>query len=451
MSSDLETLAATLLSSAKENEGMEVYVARGNETEVRVYEGQVESLAAATSAGIGVRILHETPDGARVGFAWAGSLDAEVIEATIAAARDNAQFATPDPSVAFASPDGVAPAAVNLYDPSIRTVTTEAKIAFAMELEKLVRAAKKVRGIRSADYGDSEVEVALASTTGIATTTRRSSASASVEVIAGDGDEIQTGYSYTAGRSFAALDLEGTAADGVARAVSMLGATKPSSMKCVTVFDPRVVAQLLGIISAALSGEAVVKGRSFFAGRIGELVASPMVTLYDDPTDVRAYGASVFDGEGLACRKNSLITGGMLNGFVYDTVSGRRAGAPSTGSAVRGGFAGTPGPGCRALVLEPGTLDRDGVLSAVGDGIYVQSISGVHSGVSPVSGDFSVGAEGFLIRDGKLAEPFREATVASTLQKMLSNVLAIGSDVEWLPGIAAGQSLAIGEMSLSGS
>ena len=185
MSSDLETLAATLLSSAKENEGMEVYVARGNETEVRVYEGQVESLAAATSAGIGVRILHETPDGARVGFAWAGSLDAEVIEATIAAARDNAQFATPDPSVAFASPDGVAPAAVNLYDPSIRTVTTEAKIAFAMELEKLVRAAKKVRGIRSADYGDSEVEVALASTTGIATTTRRSSASASVEVIAG--------------------------------------------------------------------------------------------------------------------------------------------------------------------------------------------------------------------------------------------------------------------------
>ena len=222
-------------------------------------------------------------------------------------------------------------------------------------------------------------------------------------------------------------------------------------MKCVTVFDPRVVAQLLGIISAALSGEAVVKGRSFFAGRIGELVASPMVTLYDDPTDVRAYGASVFDGEGLACRKNSLITGGMLNGFVYDTVSGRRAGAPSTGSAVRGGFAGTPGPGCRALVLEPGTLDRDGVLSAVGDGIYVQSISGVHSGVSPVSGDFSVGAEGFLIRDGKLAEPFREATVASTLQKMLSNVLAIGSDVEWLPGIAAGQSLAIGEMSLSGS
>ncbi len=451
MTSQLETLAATLLSSAKENEGMEVYVARGSETEVRVYEGEVESLAAATSAGIGVRILHETPDGARVGFAWAGSLERDVLEETIAAARDNALFATPDPSVAFAVPDGVAPTSVNLYDPSIRTVTTEAKIAFAMELERMVRSANKVRGIRSADYGDSEVEVALASTTGISTTTRRTSASGAVEVIAGDGDEVQTGYSYTAGRSFSALDLEATATDAVARAVSMLGATKPASMKCVAIFDPRVVAQLLGIISSALSGEAVVKGRSFFAGRIGELVAAPLVTLYDDPTDARAYGASIFDGEGLACRKNALITGGMLNGFVYDTVSGRRAGVPSTGSAVRGGFAGTPGPGCRALVLEPGTLDRDGVLAAIGDGIYVQSISGVHSGVSPVSGDFSVGAEGFIVRDGKLAEPFREATVASTLQKMLSNVVAIGSDVEWLPGIAAGQSLAIAEMSLSGS
>jgi PmbA protein len=140
-----------------------------------------------------------------------------------------------------------------------------------------------------------------------------------------------------------------------------------------------------------------------------------------------------------------------LRGFVYDTVSARRAGTVSTGSAVRGGFAGTPQPGCRALLLEGGTLTRDEVFAAVGNGVYVQGISGVHSGVSSVSGDFSVGAEGFMIRDGKLAEPFREATIASTLQKMLTDIVAIGNDVEFLPGNAAGQSLAIAEMSLSGS
>jgi PmbA protein len=231
----------------------------------------------------------------------------------------------------------------------------------------------------------------------------------------------------------------------------MLGATKPPSDRVTVVFDPRVVSTLLSVISSALSGEAVVKGRSFFAGRVGEKVATGSFTLVDDPTDPRAFSAAAQDAEGLACRRNVLIDSGVLQGFLYDTVSARRAGAASTGSAVRGGYAGTPGAGCRALVLQPGHHDQQAVLAAVGEGVYVQSVTGVHSGVNPVSGDFSVGIEGLMVRDGELAEPIREVTVASTLQRMLQSVLHVGSDIEWLPGIAAGQTLAIGDMQLSGS
>jgi PmbA protein len=216
------------------------------------------------------------------------------------------------------------------------------------------------------------------------------------------------------------------------------------------VFDPRVVSTLLSVVASALSGEAVVKGRSFFAGRIGEAVANAAVTLVDDPTDVRAYAASSHDGEGLACRRNVLISSGMLRMFVFDTVSARRAQTQSTGSAVRGGFAGTPSAGCRALVLAPGSKGAEEILAAVGDGLYVQSVTGIHSGVNPVSGDFSVGAEGLMIRHGTLAEPVREVTVASTLQRMLMSVVEIGSDLRWLPGVAAGQTLAIADMQLSG-
>lgn len=136
--------------------------------------------------------------------------------------------------------------------------------------------------------------------------------------------------------------------------------------------------------------------------------------------------------------------------FVFDTVSARRAGTASTGSAVRGGFAGTPSAGCRALVLSPGSKGQAEILSAVGEGLYVQSVTGVHSGVNPVSGDFSVGAEGLLIEGGALAQPVREITVASTLQRMLQSVVEIGGDVRWLPGVSAGQTLAIAEMALSG-
>jgi PmbA protein len=231
----------------------------------------------------------------------------------------------------------------------------------------------------------------------------------------------------------------------------MLGAVKPASMRCTAVFDPRSTATLLSIIGGALSGEAVVYGRSFFANRIGEDVASPLFTLVDDPTDPRHFAASVFDGEGLACRRNVLIERGRLKGFVYDTVSARRAGTSSTGSAVRGGIAGSPSAGCRALQLESGDIDQAEIFRRVGNGIFVESLTGVHSGVNPISGDFSVGITGLMIRDGQLAEPVREITVASTLQRMLLDVLYVGSDIEWLPGSASGQSLAIEGIAVSGS
>jgi PmbA protein len=450
---DLLDLAQSVLGQAAPGEGMEVYVTRGTDTEVRAYEGEVESLTSADSSGVGIRILVEAPDGqgSQVGFAWAGSLDRGVIAATLADARDNARYATPDPDVVLAEPDSVVPAELDLWDEGVVSTPMEKKVALAIDLERATRAADpRVRQVSSADYSDSRGEVALVSTTGITSVRRRTNAFLSVDVIAGEGADTQTGTGFSVGRGPGDLIPDDAMDDAVVRATRMLGAQKAPSAHCTVVFDPRVVSTLLSVVASALSGEAVVKGRSFFAGRIGESVASPSVTLVDDPTDARAYGATSHDGEGLASRRNVLIADGMLRMFVFDTVSARRAGTSSTGSAVRGGFAGTPSAGCRALVLSPGHKGHDEILSTVGEGLYVQSISGVHSGVNPVSGDFSVGAEGLMIRDGVLAEPVREVTVASTLQRMLLSVIEIGSDLRWLPGVAAGQTLAIADMALSG-
>ena len=452
--SELLDLAQSVVDRARPGEGVEAYVARGHDTEVRAFAGEVEQLASASSAGIGVRVVlgARGEGGSRVGFAWAGTLEHGAIGAVLDDARDNATYATADPHVALAEPDWVAPAELDLWDADFSATSTDEKVQMALELERMVRGADpRVRQVESADYGDASVEVALASTTGIRATTRRTSAYVSVSAIAGDGERSQTGSGFSVGRAAHALDLERAGDQAVVRAVRLLGAGKVRSGRFIVVFDPRVVATLLSVLSSALSGEAVVKGRSFFAGRVGEEVASRAVTLADDPTDPRAYGAAAFDAEGLACRRNVLIDSGALEGFVYDSVSARRAGTVSTGSAVRGGYAGTPAAGCRALALSPGELDQPGILSAVGDGVYVQSVTGVHSGVSTVSGDFSVGAEGLMIRAGALAEPVREVTVASTLQRMLRGVLHVGRDVEWLPGAAAGQTISIADMQLSGS
>jgi PmbA protein len=448
----LLALAESVVAQARAGEELEVYVARGQETEVRAYDGAVESLSTATTSGVGIRVLvGGNGAGSRVGFAWAGSLEPEVIEVALAEARDNAEFSTPDPFVMFATPDGHVVPDLDLWDEDLASVPTDKKVALALDLERQVRAADpRVRQVSSADYGDELSEMALASTTGIRATSRATGAFLSVSAIAGEGTDSQTGTGFSVGRGFGQLDQDRAADDAVLRATRLLGSTKAHSGRCTVVFDPRVMSTVLSVVSSALSGEAVVKGRSFFAGRIGERVAVPEVTLVDDPTDVRAFGASAVDGEGLACRRNALVEAGVLQGFLYDTVSARRAGTRSTGSAVRGGFAGTPTAGCRALVLAPGELGADEILASVGEGLYVQSVTGVHSGVNAVSGDFSVGAEGLMIRGGAMAEPVREVTVASTLQRMLQSIVAIGADVEWLPGIAAGQTVAVEGMQLSG-
>ena len=445
----LMAIADRVAGWAGEGEAIEVFVARGDETEIRAYDGEVESLTSATSAGIGVRVIVDH----RLGFAWAGSLDESVLAETLDEARDNAAFATQDEHVALAVPDGVAAVPVDLWDDRLASVPTSAKVDLALAVEAQAQAADpRIRQVSSADYGDGTVEVALVTTTGIRSSYRKTSGFLSVGVIAGEGEESQTGGGFSVGRGFDGLDPERAVADATERAVRMLGATKGPSARMTVVFDRRVATTLLSVIASALSGEAVAKGRSFFAGRIGEQVAGGVVTLVDDPTDPRAYGAAAYDAEGLACRRNELITGGVLRGFLYDTIAGSRAGVASTGSAVRGGFAGTPGVGCRALTLAPGPegFDQDDVLRSVGDGLFVQSMTGVHSGVNPISGDFSVGAEGLLIKDGHLAVPVREITVASTLQRMLHSLVAVGADVEWLPGIAAAQTLAIGDMQISG-
>jgi PmbA protein len=453
VSGDLLELATSVVAQARPGEGLEVYVTRGTDNEVRAYDGGVESLTSADSSGVGIRVLvdGEGDRGSQVGFAWAGSLDPAVLEATLADARDNARFATPDPDVVLAEPDGVDAVELDLWDEGVGATPMEKKVALALELERATRHADpRIRQVSSADYADSRVEVALVSTTGISSYRRRTNAFLSVDAIVGEGADTQTGTGFSVGRGPSDLVPDEAMDDAVLRSTRMLGAQKAHSTHCTVVFDQRVASTLLGVVASALSGEALVKGRSFFAGRVSEPVAAPTVTLVDDPTDARAYGAATHDGEGLACRRNVLIADGVLRTFVFDTVSARRAGTASTGSAMRGGFAGTPSAGCRALVLTPGANDLDAILRSVGQGLYVQSVTGIHSGVNPVSGDFSVGAEGLLIQDGALGQPVREVTVASTLQRMLQSVVEIGSDLRWLPGVAAGQTLAIAEMALSG-
>ncbi len=444
---DLQSIVDSVVAQAQPGEAIEAYAARGSETDIRVYQGEVEHFVSAQSEGIGIRVIRD----GRTGFAYAGALDPTAVAEVLAEARDNVEFGSSDEWAALAEPDGVEVVPQPLWNEALAAYPTERKIELAKELERLAVAADARVRVDDSNYSDAASESAVATTTGIRRSSRENGCYVSVGTLADDGDETQTGFGFSVGRSPDEFDLPRAAREAADRATGLLGATKPPSRRLTVVLDPFVTAQFLGVISSTLNGEAVIKGRSLFKDRVGEIVASPAFTLVDDPTNPLAYTATELDGEGLAARRNVLIDRGVLQGFVHSSYSARRAGTASTGNAVRGGFKGTPGVGCLALQLQPGARSQAEMIADITDGVLVQQVFGLHSGVNPVSGDFSSGAAGLLITDGKLGAPVREFTIASTLQKMLLDVVEVGNDLDWLPMRAAGVSLVIADMTMSGA
>ena len=443
---ELPDLAQGLLAGARENEQFEVCLSRGRSTTVKAYLGQIESVRSGASQAAGVRIV---VDG-RQGFATAGSLDPEVLKQVVEEARENLQFAESDPDQGIAIPDGVAPPGLDLTDPAVLRLTEEDRAAVAIELERrCLSSDSRITGVRSSAWSDGWGEFALASTSGIAVQSEGGSCSVGVQPLAMQGTETQIGYAGDAARRPDALDLDRVVSEAVEDATRMLGATKPSSEKVTVVLEPSVAAAFLGTVVGALTGERVIKGRSPFAERLGEQIAVAQLTLVDDPTNMESLGADNHDGEGLAARRNVIVDSGVLSQFLHNSYTGRRAGTRSTGSAVRGPRS-TPSVGIHALSIAPGVNNRDELFAKIKKGVFIRGVNGLHSGVNPVSGDFSVGAYGQRIQDGALGEPFREATIASTLQRMLLDIVEIGGDFEFLPSGTGMTSIAIADVALSG-
>ncbi len=447
---DLLDIARNVARTARDGEQVEAYVVRTRETDVEVFDGEVESLTTASVEGVGIRVIA----GKRQGLAWAGSLAADVIDETLQEARDNAGFGEPDESYGLASPadvNGAAPPALDLWREELVSVPTEEKVRIALDLERATKAAdSRIRNVESASYGDALAEAALANSLGVEAHTRRTTCSASAVALADDGSGTQSGYGFVAGRALSDLDLDSIPRDAATRACRLLGAKPVPGRRIPVILDPLVTRSVLGILSSAFNGETMLKGRSLFAGRVGELIGAPIVSLIDDPTDARALGAAQFDGDGVPTRRNALIVDGVMRGFLHNVYTGRRSGSGTTASATRG-IGSTPGVGVRALRLEPGVKSPEEIMRSAGEALYVQSVSGLHSGTNPISGDFSVGAEGLMVRDGAFAEPVREITVASTLQRMLLDITEVGSDLTFLPGSVAGMTVLVGEMTMSGA
>ena len=415
---------------------------------VRVYDGAVESLSDAGGRGVGVRAF----DGARWGYAYGTDLSEDGIAEIAVAAREAAVIADEDEYAGL--PDEAGTSGVNgLASAEFADWSTERVVELALEVDRAARAPAGVTQVENSVYSDSQGSVALANSRGFAASYTATQAWAYSSAFAGEGADLMTGLGVGMGRDPGRLDAEAIGTEAAQRALALVGARQPGSRRCPVVLDAFVAASFLGFIGSMLSADAVQRGRSLFAGREGEEVADPALRLADDGTDPEGPASAPFDGEGTPTGRNGLIEGGRLLGFLYDWRTARKDGRATTGNASRGSYRAPPSVGTTNLLIDPGDRDLAGLVAQAGDGLYVTEVAGLHSGVNPVSGTFSVGASGRLIEGGELGTPVRELTVASDLVSMLKAVRSVGSEARWVPfgGSVKAPPLLVAEMAVSGS
>lgn len=408
----------------------EGFCQQSREVEIRVFDRAVESLTEAGSRGVGIRAF--TSEG-RSGYAFGTAFDDESLKDLAARATALATAADVDPFGGL--PDATASAETSeLVAPEFDQWDTAAKVELAIRTDAAAREYdERVSQVEQTIYADERQTVAIANSDGFAGSYESSGAYAYSSAFAGTGAELMTGLGLGIARGPGALDAAAIGGEAASRAVAMIGAGRIEARRAAVVLDEFTAASFIGIAAAALSGEAVLRGRSPFVGKRGQAIASAMLEVSDDGLIADGPASAPFDGEGVAQRVTPLIAGGEIANFLYDSRTAREAGAASTGNARRGSYRGGPGPGPSNLIVSPGSASLEELIAEAGDGLYVTNVVGLHSGVNPVSGQFSVGASGVEIKGGKLAGPVREATIAGDLIALLQGVRGVAAERRWIP------------------
>jgi PmbA protein len=444
---DYADLAQSLVADARRAgaDAADVLVSSGTSFSVTVRRGEIETLKESGSKALGVRVFvgRRTAQSCTSDFSRAtlGELVSEVVAMARATGADPAA-GLPDEREQPAGDD------LGIYDATLSRVPTPERIEAARRAESVaLEASPEITNSQGASYASGEGTVWLANSLGFAGSYRASSASLSVVPVAERDGHMERDYWYsTSRRRDGLLSPDEVGRIAAERTLRRLGSRKIPTAEVPVVFDPETAAQLIGHLFGAITGYAVFRGATFLKERLGEAVASPLVTLVDDALRPGGLGSRPFDGEGCTARRNVPVERGVLRHFLCDAYSGRKLGVPPAGCARRS-VGGSPSVGPSNLYLEAGETPPEQIVAGVERGLYVTDLIGF--GVNLVTGDYSQGAAGHWIESGRLTHPVHEVTVAGNLKQMLLDVDAVGSDLEFRSSVAA-PTLRVARMTVGG-
>jgi PmbA protein len=449
-SAGLEAVAASAVERARRAgaDHAEACVQSSRSFSVEVNGGKVETLKQSATRGVGLRVIA----GGAVGFVSSNDLGPERLDDLARRAVALARLSTPDPANALPAPAEAGESAgadLALFDPAVLELPAEKKIELALELERVALAHDpRIRRTDGAHVTGGSGTTVLANSHGLTRTSSGTAMSAYVVPLADDRDgRQQTGaYGLTKRWLTELPPMEAIAREAARRAVSRIGARPVPTARVPVVMHPDVAESWISEMLDAFSGESVIKSSSWLTGKLGETIASSLVTLVDDGRLARGVGSAPHDGEGMRTRRNVLIDRGRCAMYLYDVYHARRAGTEPTGSAVRS-YSSIPGIGSHNLYLEPGSETPEAIVRKAGRGFFMDDQGSF--GFNSVTGDYSFQAQGFWIEGGEKVFPVDGVTVASNSLDMLRNVIAVGNDLRW-EGSVASPTLLIAEMTVSG-
>jgi len=447
----LESVRRALRSAASAGaDAADTVIVASESVEARVRGEEIDFVTEAREHTLGIRALVAGDGGFQSAITSTSDLSDDAIDRMARDAVAIARTTAPDPSAGL--PDGgyaEDDPDLALSAESDRDVELDARIADAFRAERAARETDpRISNSEGSQIGSGFSRVAYGNSAGFTGTYTAASHSLSCEPLASVNGSMQRDYWMTVARRLG--ELENPAAVGrraAERAVRRLGAKPITTTEAPVIFDPLTAASLVSHIAACVNGYAIYRETSYLAGKLGETVASPLVSVIDDGRRPGGLGSKPFDGEGLPTRRNEVIDRGRLASYLLDSYSARKIGAQSTGNAARSAGS-APSAAPTNLWLEPGQPTLEEIVASTERGLLVTELIGM--GFNPVTGDYSRGAAGLWIEGGEIAFPVEEVTVAGNLADMLAHIDVVGSDVVWLGRIAS-PSLRVAQMTIAGT
>jgi len=445
MAANLSIVHDLLKKAQSQADEVEIFAGFHESLKVDVLNQKVEAVEDSKESGIGIRLIKNK----KLGFAFSSILDTDSLDETLEQALAAANNTTQDDFLGFPASISKQKEDLDIYDSEIPKKSIQDKINLALEIEKQAYAySPKVQKTEKISYGETEYDIYIANSHGIDVHYKGNSCGLAGMIIATQNGEMEMGLDGASVSKYKFLNAKEVGQNAARKAVELLGAKLIPSGKMPVVLDPEIGTELLDVISSLFSADAVQKGKSLLRDRMGQEVASSLITIIDNGRMKDLVGTSPYDGEGIPTGKTTLVQSGKLNSYLYNTYTANKDKVKSTGNAARASFSGQPLIGTHNLYFEAGKTTREDLLKGVKNGLYITRLMGLHT-INPISGEFSVGAEGIMIENGQLAFPVKGITIAGDLLHLLEAIEVVGSDLKFF-GSTGSPTLLVGKMSVSG-